>query len=781
VEERVFPVRGLVLLQNAKGKAHRAPALKRWTRYSHIVLKTPKIDLLARGDRFAVLPELLEFAAREDMRLSLRTDCSTPPCDVHALGAGGLFDVFLCPGDPEADRLVPWLDTCREAGLPVRLQVQTPFRPSFDAEAFADLVANAGVVSANVTLWDPFLERPPCRGEDDSRATVEAMNALAAALDARDVESNLLRLPLCLVAEENLVRAVNLPQFHVDHQQYAKAAYSMARHLRRHGPIVLDKVILSLLWRETLSFTPQDERLLNWLLGSPARYIRLAFWRKLTKHWRLLRSVPKERAVPTREQYERELARARKVEASTLGSQCAGCTWRRICDHATPQFRRLLPGLAVAPQTEGDLVVSPLHFCAGQRKYYDPIDAARRDRDPQAEELAAAARIAMRKRQPDRRLTSHDYTVQNAHHDDMEAGIRWYSVQNCEKLSSPLGDLTPPFTLSVTFAGGMADYIGFSLGRGAKLVCPMETFRHELTLHVEADGRYVLLRDEAPVRPAEFEGAHYVPLRLADRLEPRISIWNIDGSIVTHLVRLWQWADAAVDLGEVKYSVVIVCTRFARRLQATLESLAHQRGFDLRRVEIIVAYVPGLDAVDDVIDSMQLAHPDLRILRATFTEDRTQSKGFLINESLGLASGAWIGIMDADTLVPPDLFARVEAVEATSHFIAPDGRKMLPPEATAQVLLGEVRPWEDWDALLKGPGEYRRREAGGIPIGFCQFVRAACLKKVGYTELDHFEFADMWFGEAIRKAFGPETWLDGAPVIHLDHGGSQWYGTQTHR
>ena len=38
----------------------------------------------------------------------------------------------------------------------------------------------------------------------------------------------------------------------------------------------------------------------------------------------------------------------------------------------------------------------------------------------------------------------------------------------------------------------------------------------------------------------------------------------------------------------------------------------------------------------------------------------------------------------------------------------------------------------------------------------------------------------MWGGEKLRENLGPEHRLSGVPVLQLDHGGSQWYGTRTH-
>jgi hypothetical protein len=170
----------------------------------------------------------------------------------------------------------------------------------------------------------------------------------------------------------------------------------------------------------------------------------------------------------------------------------------------------------------------------------------------------------------------------------------------------------------------------------------------------------------------------------------------------------------------------------------------------------------------------------LRILRSPFPERNATSKGFMINESLKMAAGEWIVFLDSDVILPPDFFAHLGRVPKDANFIAPDGRKMLDPETTAKVLLGEIEPWRSWQDLLNGRGEYRAREAEGVPIGFCQVVRASCLDTVKYEEHENFEGADWSFGAAMRDAFGHEFRLSGVPVLHLDHKGSQWYGAQRH-
>jgi hypothetical protein len=515
------------------------------------------------------------------------------------------------------------------------------------------------------------------------------------------------------------------------------------------------------------------------LLHSRLLYGWFVALHKLTGHLRNRVGKPRT-AAPTLEAHQQAVEKLRAHERRVLGPICADCSLRRICDHVSPDVRRVLPGLE-KKAVEGELVVSPIHFALAQPKYYDSIDAARLAADEGLATLVKAANAMVENRTPDRQIMPYEYTVEGAPWEHLEGGVRWHSITNTEKLSTPLGHVEPPFTLSVTFGGGIAEYIGFSFGRHCKLLCSMEGYRHTLVLHVEHDGHYVLLRDGKPVRPVESEGVFYVPLRLGGRLEPRISIWNIDAQIVTQFVKIWrgeQISDAPAST--VKYSIIVVNSRYARRLQAMLRSIAHQEGIDRNKLEVIIAYVPGLDATDDLIDSMAQTYPDLRILRSPFPAQNANSKGFMINESAMMASGEWIVLMDADIVIAPDTFAKVDAVSAESSFIATDGRLMLSKETTARILMGEIEPWRQWQDLVNSAAEYRYREAKGVPVGFFQCFRREFMEKVKYAELDHFEGADMWFGMALQDTYGKETRLSGLPVLHLDHGGSQWYGTTKH-
>jgi len=137
-------------------------------------------------------------------------------------------------------------------------------------------------------------------------------------------------------------------------------------------------------------------------------------------------------------------------------------------------------------------------------------------------------------------------------------------------------------------------------------------------------------------------------------------------------------------------------------------------------------------------------------------------------------------LLDSDTLLPPDYFAKLDAVSDSAEFVAPDGRRLLTPETTHKILMGEIDPWDCWDELALGEGEYRFRETMGVPVGFCQCFRREHLKKHPYMEMEHFESADMFFGMRVLKDIGEATRLSGTPVLHLDHGGSQWYGAARH-
>ncbi len=746
-------------------------------RLSRTLYKTEKVDLLLYAEAPAWLGELIEFgrdalpAVPPWLTLSLRTDAVHPPPAQEVFEALKLHDVFLCPAGSDAPHLETWVDACRKADVPLRVQWTPPFAGDFDPEALADRMASWGAVAVNVGLSDPFSRAPLSPLPDNS---VGSMNALAAAVDARGIESNLYGLPFCHVTEENRVRAGNSPQFFLDHQQYVEGAYDTARRLYGRKPRAAGRAIALMLARNQTWWNPLDDWFSKILyVYLPVLNRGVNYLRRYTRHIHHPASTPKELKP-----LEAPVAASRPRAA---GPECARCRWVRICDGITPEVSRLLP--ALAPQAEpGEVIRHPLHFSLNQRKHYDSVDARRRRLGEELEELAREAKAIVTNRPPDQRIRSGEYGAERPYCECMSGAVRWHSISNTERLSNGHGPYTPPVTFAVSLGGGgMADSVGFAFWGGARILCPMVAPSHELILHIAADGRYVLLRDGHPLYPAEFSGPYFAPLRLGSLLPMRLALWNIDGNIMTQEIHVWKGDHTGLpDPDRVRYSILIVSTRFSRRLQATLQSIAHQRGIELDRLEVIVAYVPGLDATDDVIDSFRAAHPELRILRSPFPPDRTRSKGYMINESLKSAAGEWIVLLDSDILLPPDMFRQIDARRDEAVFMAPDGRHMLDAATTGRVLLGELTPWNDWDALVAQAPEYRAREALGVPIGFCQVVKASCFERVRYREYEHFEGADYDFGREMRKVFGDELRLEGTPVLHMDHGGSQWVGTVKH-
>jgi hypothetical protein len=756
------PGRGLVLLHNAKGRAFSQADLERWVRLSRFVFKTPKIDLFHRACDLAVLERLRHATAQLDVRYSVRTTCAAPPPPPQRLRDADVFDVFLTPNQPDAPAFAEWLKCCAEAGVPVRVQFTAPFDGDLDVEKIAGQLAAAPVRVVNVALWDTLHQAEPARNAMHSEVTVQKINALADAIDSESIELNILRVPKSLVETKLQAHAMNPSETLRDFQQYEPHALRAAERLWRLGPGLGGKAILMMLGVHTSTNNPIDARLLPWILDFPWLKARLWAAHKLLRHRTpVLRASAMDEAVDP-------LPNAQNWEGSGNSTSAADAE----------RFRAALPGLEFTLDHR-DFAARELR--AHQRpRYVDEIDALRIAQSPEVESLAADANDIVLNRPPDREIASFDYQIEGVWGRQSPGSMGWFSFTNSEKVSTPLATLEPPFTLSYTVGGGIAEFAGFAIGRHARLVCPMVAYAHKIVLHVDAHGAYVLLRDGIPMKPVEFVGEYFAPARLGSRLEPRISLWNIDGSVGTQAVYVWQGGKQPAEQRKAKVSVVMVSTRYARRLQAVLQNLAHQRGIGMDDIEVHVAYVPGIDATGDVLDGLALAHPELRIVKTAFAPEHTTAKGFMLNECIAKAAGDWIVVLDADILLPPTALAALAAMDNGVKFVVPDGRKMLTPQTTARILLGEIEPWSAWDVLVEDAGEYRFREAEGVPLGYCQCVRRECLEQVQYEELNHFEGADWKFGQDMRDAFGPEKRLSGLPVLHLDHGSSNWYGASRH-
>lgn len=793
---RLLPARGLVCAHNRRGAPFAERDLARWLRINRMLHKADKCDVLVRGPVPPMFASLLRYATASaygqpgDIRqpllmpLSLRTDCPDAIPELAALHAEGLLDLLLCPDSAENPALRAWLEAAADAGVPARVQIQPPFSPTFDPQAFVDTIAGAGVPVLTIVNEDPFHPRPPCADEADARRTIDLMNALATAAQSAGIEANIYGIPLAFVAPGNRILAGGRRRFFLDHQQYNKASYEWAERLYRSGPRMAALAIAAYLGRYTSIRNLPDEFILRWVIEGDRRaiYQTLSVAAKFIRRWRLWPFTPEQR-----QRHEEALAEAvaalKENGYGPLGIEFDALHTAAESPGPTAEdaaFMRLMPGLAVdPPPADAPTLWEGLD---AQHKYYDRLDRDRLDEDTTARRLAEEATRVIHSFPADIEFSYDDIRPQASFGVRMPGAYRWHTLIDREVQSVPIyqGDL--PFTVQITVGGGIADFAGFSIWDAIKIVSPMDAFSHVFVLHAAADGRFVLLRDGIPVRPVEFEGQFHTPRRLPTYNEVRASLWNINADICTQTPRVWTGPKDLRSGGTTpRHSVLIVSTRYARRLQAVLTGIAHQEGVALADIEVIVGYVPGIDATDDVLNSVQAVFPDLRIVRSPFPERRMNAKGFIINQSLKLARGEWVTLLDSDIVVPRDLFARLDTLPTDRPFAAPQGRKMLPQAVTARILLGEARPWREWDDLLHGPGEERygdKREGGpNAPIGFCQCVRRHCFETVRYNEYENFEGADWEFACAMLHHFGPCHFLD-VPVLHLDHGGSQWYGAQ---
>jgi hypothetical protein len=767
VDHDLAPARAILCTHNAKGEAFTLTGLKKWVRLARTIHHAAKLDLCLNGPLASALPDVVAWAFHEHMPISPRVGRNLEPEALEGL-APQLHDIVLCPTEADPAWLHRWMEASAAWEKPVRAQVHPPFT---DADALAQELA--GAVSVNIALSDPFMA--PTR---TGARLLEQAVSLAGRLHAAGVETFLLDIPYCQVDEAMWPLVCMSPQRYLDYQHYLEPSYELALDMLRVSPAWMDKAMENQLAREISVHNSIDRALFPWIINHPKVFIRTWMVHKLTRHIPGLR--PKPEVLPEDQRTaEAMVAKRQRARMRKMPKPCRSCRMQRICDHGAPAFRTACPGATLRP-IPGETVVSPLHFIRQRdKRYIDAIDETRRLLPERHLRLAEEARRITLREPHTREITTDSYEIDGLFTHHMPGAVRWLAFTPGEMCSTVLSRIEPPFTLAMTFGGGIAEHIGFAFGRTARVMCPMIDYTHRLTLHADAEGYYVLLRDNVLVRPAEFEGERRLPERLSGCLEPRIAVRNADGMVITQTTLLWEHGrDAQEDLRKTKYSVIIINSRYARRMQAALLALAHQEGLDFEELEVVIGYIPGIDATDDVIDSMQRAYPQLRIVRAPFSPDSVRSKGYMINEAYHVSSGDWIVLLDADILLPHDFFRRAAAVLETSHFIAPDGRKMLTPETSAKVMLGDIRPWECHEELAQASGEYRFREANRVPIGFCQCVRRDIMEKVPYQELDHFEGSDWYFGNYIRETYGAETRLEGCVVLHLDHGGSQWYGTK---
>lgn len=768
------PVRGVVLTRNRRGDAVDPTALRQWLRLNKEQFKARKVDLWEPGGNPEILLPLLGEAEHLDLPVSLHTTTRADPAVLPQLKEAGLFDVLLCPTALDPARMTAWADACAAAGLPLRLHLHGGLLVASPGGEVVDVLGGAAVLT--IAFSDHYTQDNELPAPPFPRATLSHAIGLLHALADRGPELHLADIPFCRVPEGCWPYVANTPQRLVWHQHYHPDADWFARRMAALPPRRIQQAVELSLGRGASFHNAIDNAVLPWILRKPRGLYWLWFAHKLTRRLPFRRR--KHKPLPEDVTYlEQRLEDYRATQQRAMGPVCAQCRLHPICDHHSDAFKAAFPGEPVEA-IPGEPCADPLAFRGTASAWYDAIDDARRELPEKRRALAEKAVQIIQEQPPTGEIAAESYAIQDHATDRMPASVRWFSFANAELQSTVLDRLTPPFTLALTFGGGIADRIGFAFGRHARIMCPMTAYSHKIALHVDARGDFVLLRDGVPVAPCGFHDADLVPERLGDVLEPRIAMVNVDGQLVTQTVLVWEGAREQAP-SEARHSVIIVCTRFARRLQAVLLALAHQEGIEPGALEVIVGYVPGIDATDDVLDDVQARYPELGVRRIPFGAGRDRAKGFMINECTALASGDWITLVDADILLPPDYFAQLDALGEEAVFAAPEGRYMLSPETTAAILLGEIRPHDDYAALQQG--EYRHRESLGLPPGFCQSVRRNVFEEIRYAELDHFEGSDWLFSKQVVDTHGPETRLEGMGVLHLDHGGSQWYGTGKQR
>lgn len=763
------PARGIVCTYNARNNLLAPSDVERWIRLVRLAFKTARIDVAVNPSSAPWMSRWLLFAESLNVHLSLRTRTAACFSDLQTWAHQGLLDVLFVLENEHWENALPCLEQCKKAQLPLRIEWLMRHCEQIRWQDALSLCREYGLRRLDIVFADPLVIPPAKRVFTPplDPEFFQKMAEFAEALHADGIECNLLDVPFCAVEQASRRFIANSPQRFAEHTFYEQASHALAVKIFRMGTLRARLVLQMLLGQYASYGDPIDRILLPWVLDHPWVRARVLAAKKLS------------RLIPWFSKGQESVSASipRPCRDADLPEECRPCAFRRICDHAdalprTIRFEKRM--------LQGEVVIDPLTHRVGRITYRDAVDQRHLETVTHYEDLVKEACRVLNGSPPDMHVGSLDYRIEGHWALQLPDSVRWFSISHAEKISTPLARIQPPFTLAANFGSGIADFIGFSFGRHRKILTPMTAFSHQLALHVAKDGRYVLLRDNLPVSPAIFSGLYYVPERLNGVLEPALSIWNIDDVIGTQGVRIWLSSTDLVTPDTVKYSVIIVCTRYARRLQAALLNLAYQQGVPPNAIEVIVAYVPGLDAVEDVLNTVEKVCPSLRIVRAPFSSEDAAAKGFLINESVNMASGEWIILLDADILLPPTWFVAMEHVPENVCFVIPDGRKMLTPDITARILLGLIHPWLEWDSLINTAAEYRRAEVDGTPIGYCQCVRKHCFEQVRYEEMQHFEGADWRFGKDMRERFGKELRLSGIPVLHLDHGGSHWYGSTTH-
>ncbi|MEZ4704207.1 MAG: glycosyltransferase family A protein [Bdellovibrionota bacterium] len=321
-------------------------------------------------------------------------------------------------------------------------------------------------------------------------------------------------------------------------------------------------------------------------------------------------------------------------------------------------------------------------------------------------------------------------------------------MRNVYRQSTPLPVQSLPFSISAVFSGVAKGY-GFFVNGHPLFVAPTRA-SHRLTLEIDDQGKYEIKRDEQILSRSDLWTQS--PLYFGAIDEVRLGAFGINRSMITQSV-LMKSSFANHSHTNKEFSIVVCCTKYSRRLGQLIQSIARQK-YDLSRVEIMVAFVPGLDTTEDIVDTARLCWKDLSILPLPFPESLATHKWKMINRGISQSHGETIIVTDADMIFPPNLLETISSEYKDALFLGANGRKMLTPQTTAKILTGTIDPIENFDALINEPeaGELKLGEAKGKPIGYFQCFKREVFEKVQYRDLPHFEGSD-GFAEDVEKEF----------------------------
>ena len=160
----------------------------------------------------------------------------------------------------------------------------------------------------------------------------------------------------------------------------------------------------------------------------------------------------------------------------------------------------------------------------------------------------------------------------------------------------------------------------------------------------------------------------------------------------------------------------------------------------------------------------------------------------MINSMLRSSNADRFLILDADIVLPMDMICYlfnnywwVKHASAT--------RCLLPREETDKILLGDVYPGKQYgDLIVKYShkitkwGNIIRNYDEEPALGYFQWVEGHLARWIGYpSKFNAYSGSDDGFSLNVMKELGIREvpMIEDKPVLHLDHGRSNWKGLET--